>query len=95
MEVSDYASQEYNKACRRLGQRMNVVASVVVSRAVVENVGAERIQQEALDKILPPVFADVISENQLDAVAPPRITDMDFDLEKGINLKATLEFALK
>jgi trigger factor len=95
VEISgDYASQEYNKACRRLGQRINISGfrRGKAPRAVIEkNLGAERIQQEALDKILPPVFADVISENQLDAVAPPRITEMDFDLDKGINLKASLE----
>lgn len=90
----DYASQEYNKACRRLGQRVNISGfrRGKAPRAVIEkNLGSERIQQEALDKILPPVFADVISENQLDPVAPPRITDLDFNLDKGINLKAQVE----
>ncbi len=91
---ADYASQEYNKACRRLGQRMNIPGfrRGKAPRAVIEkNVGAERIKQEALDKILPPVFADCITENQLDVVASPRIQQMDFDTEKGIKVSASIE----
>lgn len=91
---ADKASQEYNKACRRVGQRINISGfrKGKAPRAVIEkNVGKERLQQEAMDRLLPPVFADVITENDLDIVAPPQVQSVDFDLEKGVKIKANIE----
>ncbi len=91
---SEQASQEYNKACRRISQRINVPGfrKGKAPRGVVEKqVGVDRIKQEALDRLLPPAFADVISEHQLDIVAPPQIEEFNFDLKEGISVKAQVE----
>ncbi|MBX2860845.1 MAG: trigger factor [Vampirovibrio sp.] len=91
---ADAASQEYNKACRRLAQRINVPGfrRGKAPRNIIEkNVGVDRIKQEAMDRLLPHVFADAISEHQLDIVAPPQIESYQFDLDKGLNVKALVE----
>ncbi len=91
---AEQANQEYNKAWRRLGQRLNIPGfrRGRAPRAIVEKtVGIERIKQEAMDRLLPHVFADAISENELDIVAPPQIESFKFDLSKGIEIKALVE----
>ncbi len=91
---SEQATQEYNKACRRISQRINVPGfrRGKAPRGVIEKqVGIERIKQEALDRLLPPAFADVISEHQLDIVAPPQIEQFNFDLKEGITVTAQVE----
>lgn len=80
--------QEYNKACKRLSQRVNIAGfrRGKAPRNIVEKaIGINRIKQEALDRILPNVFADAISEHQLDIVAPPRVEKFNFDLTAGIS----------
>lgn len=91
---AEQASQEYNKACRRLSQRMNIPGfrRGKAPRGVIEKtVGVERIKQEAMDRLLPPAFADVISEHQLDIVAPPEIEEFKFDMAQGISIRAQVE----
>jgi trigger factor len=90
----EHAVQEYNKACRRLSQRLNIPGfrRGKAPRAMVEKtVGVERIKQEALERILPHAFADAISEHQLDVVAPPQVETFSFDLQGGIQVKANVE----
>jgi len=90
----EQTSQEYNKAWKRLGQRLNIPGfrRGKAPRAIVEKtVGIERIKQEAMDRLFPHLFADAISEHQLDIVAPPQIEYLKFDLEAGIALKAVVE----
>lgn len=91
---SEQATQEYNKAWRRLGQRLNIPGfrRGKAPRGIVEKtVGVERIKQEALDRLLPHVFADAISEHQLDIVAPPQIESFKFELNDGIRIQASVE----
>lgn len=91
---SEQAQQEYNKACRRLSQRVNIPGfrRGKAPRNVIEkNIGVDRIKQEALDRILPTLFADTISEHQLDVVAPPQIQSYKFDLDSGIDINAHAE----
>ena len=91
---SEHAQQEYNKACRRIGQRVNVPGfrrGKAPLKMIEKAVGAERIKQEALERILPNAFAEVITEHQLDVVAPPRVNSYDFDTQKGINVLASVE----
>jgi trigger factor len=54
-------------------------------------VGQERIKLEALERLLPNVFADVISEHQLDVVAAPRILSYTYDLATGVELEANAD----
>lgn len=91
---AEQASQEYNKAWKRLGQRLNIPGfrRGKAPRAIVEKtVGIDRIKQEAMDRLFPHLFADAISEHQLDIVAPPQIESLKFDLNEGILVKATVE----
>jgi len=90
----DQTSQEYNKAWKRLGQRLNIPGfrRGKAPRAIVEKtVGVDRIKQEAMDRLFPHIFADAISEHQLDIVAPPQIDNLKFDLAEGISVQATVE----
>jgi len=95
LEISpEHASQEYNKAWKRLGQRLSIPGfrRGKAPRPIVEkHVGTERIKQETMDRLLPHLFADVISEHQLDIVAPPQVTSLVFDLNTGSVVKATVE----
>ncbi len=91
---AEQANQEYNKAWRRLGQRINIPGfrRGKAPRGIVEKtVGIERIKQEAMDRLLPHVFADAISEHQLDIVAPPQIETFKFELADGIHIQASVE----
>lgn len=91
---AEQANQEYNKAWKRLGQRLNIPGfrRGKAPRSIVEkNVGVERIKQEAMDRLFPHLFADAISEHQLDIVAPPQIENLKFDLGEGITVKASVE----
>ncbi|MFN8614933.1 MAG: trigger factor [Vampirovibrionales bacterium] len=91
---AEFASQEYNKACRRIGQNVNIPGfrrGKAPRAAIEKTVGVDRIKQEALEKLLPPAFADVIAENQLDVVSSPVVETCQFDLDKGVELKAFIE----
>ena len=64
---AEHAAQEYNKACKKLGERVTVPGfrKGKAPRAMVENyVGVDEIRHHALDRLLPNVFADTISEHQ-------------------------------
>ncbi len=90
----EHASMEYNKACKRLGQRLNIPGfrRGKAPRQVVEKaVGIERIKQEVLDRILPHAFADAISEHQLEVVAPPHIEEYNFEVGHPLTVKASVE----
>lgn len=89
-----HATQEYNKACRRLG--MNVAIPGFrrgkAPRAVVEKyVGVERIKREALDRLLPHVFADALSEQEFDIACEPLVEDYEFELGSPLSVQVKLE----
>jgi trigger factor len=91
---AEHAQAEYNKACKRLSQRLNIPGfrRGKAPRSVIEKtVGVDRLQQEALDRILPNAFADAISEHQLDPVAAPQVEEVAFNLNEGVKVKAKLE----
>ncbi|MCE2929887.1 MAG: trigger factor [Vampirovibrionales bacterium] len=91
---AEQAQQEFNKACRRVGQRVNIHGfrrGKAPLRMIEKTVGEDVIKQEALDRYLPYVFADVISEQKLDVVAQPRLLELDFNLQKGIRLVAEVD----
>lgn len=89
-----HATQEYNKACRRLG--MNVAIPGFrrgkAPRAVVEKyVGIDRIKREALDRLLPHVFADALSEQEFDIACEPLVEDYEFELGSPLSVQVKLE----
>ncbi|MEI8388248.1 MAG: trigger factor [bacterium] len=95
IEVSaDVAAQEYNKACRKIGENVNIPGfrKGKAPRSMIEkHVGVGRIQQKVLDALLPNIFADVISEHQLDLTTEPVIENYNFELGKPVSINARLE----
>jgi trigger factor len=91
---ADQAQQEFNKACRRVGQRVNIHGfrrGKAPLRMIEKTVGEDVIKQEALDRYLPYVFADIISDKKLDVVAQPRLLELEFTLQDGIKLVAEVD----
>ena len=91
---AEIASQEYNKACRKISERVVIPGfrKGKAPRAMVEKyIGTDKIQREAMDRLLPNVFADTISEHQLDLASEPYIESFNFELGKPLAVVAKLE----
>lgn len=91
---ADVAAQEYNKACRRIGENINIPGfrKGKAPRSMIEkHVGAGRIQQQVLDALLPNIFADLISEHQFDLATEPIVENYSFELGKPVSIVAKLE----
>jgi len=91
---AEVAAQEYNKACRKTGEHINVPGfrKGKAPRSMVEkHVGVGRLQQQVLDSILPNVFADAISEHQFDLATEPVIENYSFEIGKPVTVVAKLE----
>ncbi len=91
---SDVAAQEYNKACRKIGENINIPGfrKGKAPRSMIEkHVGTTKIQQQVFDVLLPNIFADVISEHQFDLVTEPIIESYSFELGKPVTIIAKLE----
>ena len=91
---ADVVSTEYNKACKKMGENLNVPGfrKGKTPRNVIEKqLGPDRIKQRALDAILPGLFADVISEHKLDLVAEPVVENYEFELGKPATITAKIE----
>lgn len=91
---TDRATAEYNKVCRKLSQRLNIhgFRRGKAPRQVIEKtVGVDKIKHEVLDRLLPHVFADAISEHQLDVVAAPVVESYSYEVGKPIEVKAVVE----
>ncbi|EKE03091.1 MAG: hypothetical protein ACD_20C00261G0001 [uncultured bacterium] len=91
---AEHAAQEYNKACKKLGERVTVPGfrKGKAPRAMVENyVGVDEIRHHALDRLLPNVFADTISEHQYDLASEPVIESYKYELGEPLKVTARLE----
>lgn len=91
---AETAEKEYNKACKRLAQRVNIPGfrKGKAPRAILEkNIGAESIKHDVLENLLPAAFSQAISENKLDVLTQPSIETYDFELGKDINIVAKVE----
>ncbi|MFH0703162.1 MAG: trigger factor [bacterium] len=91
---AEIASQEYNKACRKIGERIVVPGfrKGKAPRSMIEkHFGISKIQKEALDRLLPNILADTISEHQLDLASEPIIEKYNFELGEPLKLTAKLE----
>lgn len=58
---------------------------------VERQVGSDRLQQEALDKLLPRFIDEAVKENKLDIVTQPELTDIKFELGKDVHATVKLE----
>lgn len=95
IEVSaEVAAQEYNKACRKISEIVNIPGfrKGKAPRNIIEKyAGVERIKHEALDHMLPKVFADVIRENDFDVVTEPFVESFDFNVGEPVKVVAKME----
>ncbi len=86
------ADAAYNSAASRISQYINVdgFRKGKAPKAVVErHVGIDRIQQEAIEILMPKYLGQAIYDNKLDVISQPAITDYKF--EAGKDLEITFE----
>ena len=86
------AESAYNLAASRISQyvTINGFRKGKAPKSVVErHIGVDRIQQEALDMILPKYISQAINENKLDAITQPALTAYSY--EPGQNLQVTIQ----
>ena len=89
-------SFEYDKACKRLSQRVNVPGfrqGKAPKNILEKYVGIAAIEREVLDSVLPTIFENTIEENQFDLIAAPSIESFEFADDK--TLKVIAKFELK
>ena len=93
---SSVSSWEYDKACKKLAQRVNVPGfrqGKAPKNILEKYVGIAAIQREVLDSLLPTVFENAIEENKFDLVSAPSIESYEFADDKS--LKVIAKFELK
>lgn len=84
----------YNKAVRKVSAYVNIPGfrkGKAPRNLVEQNVGIERIKQEALEEILPNVFRDAIINNELDVISQPYVESYDFEIGKDLKVVAKVE----
>ena len=84
----------YNNAAKRLAQYINIPGfrKGKAPRNIVEqNIGEERIKQEALEGALPRIFSQVIKENEFDVVAQPYVESYTYKIGEDLKITAKLE----
>lgn len=88
------ATSAYNTAVNRIAQHINIdgFRRGKAPKAVIErHVGVDRIQQEALDILLPKHIGQAIYDNKLDVISQPAITDYKFELGKDLEVNFEVE----
>ena len=88
------SSWEYDKACKRVAQRVNVPGfrqGKAPKNILEKYVGIAALQREVLDSLLPTIFETTISENNFDLVTPPSIDSFKFEEDNSLKVVATLE----
>lgn len=88
------SSWEYDKACKRIAQRVNVPGfrqGKAPKNILEKYVGIAALQREVLDSLLPTIFETTISENNFDLVIPPSIDSFKFEEDNSLKVVATLE----
>lgn len=91
---AETAEKEYNKACKRLAQRVNIPGfrKGKAPRAILEkNIGAESIKHDVLDSILPSVFSEAISKNDLNIITQPYVESYEYETGKPVKVVAKVE----
>ena len=84
----------YNNAAKRLAQYVNIPGfrKGKAPRNIVEqNIGEERIKQEALEGALPRIFSEVIKENEFDVVAQPYVESYNYKIGEDLKIVAKIE----
>ena len=88
------SSWEYDKACKRVAQRVNVPGfrqGKAPKNILEKYVGIAALQREVLDSLLPTIFETTINENNFDLVIPPSVDSFKFEEDNSLKVVATLE----
>ena len=88
------ATSAYNTAATKISQYINVdgFRKGKAPRAVVErHVGVDRIQQEALEILLPKYLGQAVYDNKLDIITQPAITNYKFETGKDVEITFEVE----
>lgn len=91
---AETAEKEYNKACKRLAQRVNIPGfrKGKAPRAILEkNIGEESIKHDVLDSLLPSAFSEAIEKNDLNIITQPYLESYEFELGKPVKVVAKVE----
>ncbi len=93
---SSISSFEYDKACKKLAQRVNVPGfrqGKAPKNILEKYVGIAALQREVLDSVLPTIFENTIEENNFDLASAPNVESYEFAEDK--TLKVVAKFELK
>lgn len=88
------AVAEYNKAVRKVSEYVNIPGfrkGKAPRNMVEQQVGVERIKQEALEELLPNAFREAILQNKLDVISQPHVESYDFEIGNDLKIVAKVE----
>ncbi|MBP7211883.1 trigger factor [bacterium] len=88
------AVSEYNKAVKKISEYVNIPGfrKGKAPRNIIEqNVGQDKIKQEALESMLPRAIQEAIISNKLDIIAQPYVESYDFNVGKDVKIVAKAE----
>lgn len=88
------ATDEYNKSCRRLAQRVNIPGfrkGKAPKNVLEKHIGVEAIQRDSLESMLPNIFAKAITDNKLDVISEPYLESYNFENGKPVSVVAKIE----
>lgn len=91
---SSVASFEYDKACKRLAQRVRIPGfrpGKAPKNMVEKYVGVAALQREVIDSVLPTIFENTIEENKFDLVSAPSVESFEFADDKTLKIVAKFE----
>ena len=91
---SETASLEYNKACKKLGERVNIPGfrpGKAPKNLVEKYVGIDNLQKEVLQAVLPSVLESTIEENKFDIISQPSVEKYEFADDMSMKITAKLE----
>ncbi len=91
---STVTTNEYDKACRKLAQRVNVPGfrqGKAPKNILEKYVGIDAIQREVVDSLLPSILENAVTENNFDLVTAPSVESFDFAEDKSLKIIAKLE----
>ncbi len=91
---SSVASWEYDKACKRLAQRVNVPGfrqGKAPKNILEKYVGIAALQREVLDSLLPTIFESTIDENKFELISAPNVESFEFAEDKSLKVVAKFE----
>jgi trigger factor len=90
----DHAMKAYEIACKQLCQRINIPGfrRGKAPRNIVEKmVGVDFIKKETLERLVPEVLGQAITQEKLDVITEPQIDQPSFNLGEPLKLSATFE----